>query len=140
MLFFSNVRYDETADEVFISNLDNNIIQVYSSMGEHKRTITLPQGTLVRELTIFDDHSLFFLDFSIESQRAMARRVNETALPANDYVIPDYRRTLYWNPMVTSDETGKAKIIFYNNSTCKDFNISTESITSHGMIGIFQKE
>jgi len=52
---------------------------------------------------------------------------------------PDYRRTLYWNPMVTPDAIGKAKVIFYNNSSCKNFSISAETITSHGMIGIFRK-
>ena len=50
--------------------------------------------------------------------------------------MPDYRRTLYWNPSVTPDENGNAKIQFYNNSTCKSFNISAETVTFHGMIGI----
>ena len=50
---------------------------------------------------------------------------------------PDYRRTLYWNPMVTPDETGKAKIQFYNNSSCTNFSISAETVSSPGMIGIF---
>ena len=60
-----------------------------------------------------------------------------------DYSIlppePDYRRTLYWNPSVTPDENGLAKISFYNNSTCRDFNISAETVTSQGMIGIYKR-
>lgn len=59
-----------------------------------------------------------------------------------DYSIlppePDYRRTLYWNPSVTPDEKGKADIRFYNNSSCKKFSISAETITSDGMIGIYK--
>ena len=51
--------------------------------------------------------------------------------------IPDYRRTLYWNPTVTTDENGKAKIEFYNNSSCTKFSISAETVTPSGMIGIY---
>jgi len=54
--------------------------------------------------------------------------------------VLDYRRTLYWNPMVTPDENGKAKIQFYNNSSCTNFNISAETVTSNGMIGVYKKE
>ena len=57
---------------------------------------------------------------------------NYTELPPE----PDYRRTLYWNPNVTTDENGIAKINFYNNSSCRDFNISAETVTPLGMIGV----
>ena len=60
---------------------------------------------------------------------------NYAALPTQE---SDYRRTLYWNPMVATDETGKAKITFYNNSTCQKFSISAETITPQGMIGVFR--
>ena len=49
---------------------------------------------------------------------------------------PDYRRTLYWNPMVTTDGNGHAKIRFYNNSRCANFSISAETVTPLGVIGI----
>lgn len=50
----------------------------------------------------------------------------------------DYRRTLYWNPYVSPDQEGKANIRFYNNSRCKKFRISAETVTPEGMIGIYQ--
>jgi len=51
----------------------------------------------------------------------------------------DYRRTLYWNPSVTTDATGVAKIQFFNNGSCKDFSISAETVTPQGKIGVYQK-
>ena len=60
---------------------------------------------------------------------------NYTDLPRD----PDYRRTLYWNPMVTTDRTGMSKIQFYNNSRAMTFAISAETITSQGMIGVYKK-
>ena len=47
-------------------------------------------------------------------------------------------RTLYWNPSVTPDETGAAGISFYNNSSCKNFSISAETITTNGTIGLYK--
>lgn len=58
-----------------------------------------------------------------------------------DYSIlpqePDYRRTLYWNPSVVPDEKGKARIRFYNNSSCHKFSISAETVTPEGIIGVY---
>lgn len=54
-----------------------------------------------------------------------------------DYsVLPpekDFRRTLYWNPNVTTDGEGKAHIEFYNNSTCQQIIVSAECITKDGV-------
>ena len=44
----------------------------------------------------------------------------------------DYRRTLYWNPNVTTDNFGQASIEFYNNSVCTTIDVSTEGITKYG--------
>jgi hypothetical protein len=53
---------------------------------------------------------------------------------------PDYRRTLYWNPAVTPDATGHAKIQFYNNSRSRNFSINAETVTAAGMIGVYKNE
>jgi hypothetical protein len=52
---------------------------------------------------------------------------------------PDYRRTLYWNPSVKTDKEGKALIQFYNNSNCRSFSISAETITPRGLFGVLKK-
>ena len=51
----------------------------------------------------------------------------------NREIIPgevDYRRTLYWNPCVELDEEGKAKVMFYNNGTCKYPTVNLERFTN----------
>ena len=45
----------------------------------------------------------------------------------------DYRRTLYWNPNVITDEDGKAQVQFYNNSITRRFNVEAAGITSAGV-------
>lgn len=46
----------------------------------------------------------------------------------------DYRRTLYWNPALTTDANGQAEVLFYNNGYSKQFHISAEGITPQGII------
>ncbi|WP_041620144.1 hypothetical protein [Paludibacter propionicigenes] len=60
---------------------------------------------------------------------------NYSILPPEE----DYRRTLYWNPSIKTDKDGKALIQFYNNSSCKSFSISAETITPRGVIGVLKK-
>ena len=52
--------------------------------------------------------------------------------------MEDFRRTLYWNPDVRTDENGEAIIEFYNNSSCREIHISAEGITPDGRC-IFNK-
>lgn len=55
-----------------------------------------------------------------------------------DYtVIPpveDFRRTIFWAPEIITDKEGKAKVEFWNNSSCKEMHISCEGITAKGQI------
>lgn len=46
---------------------------------------------------------------------------------------PDYRRTIYWNPNVVTDENGHARVEFYNNSFTRKFTINAAGITASGI-------
>ncbi|MBQ6209801.1 MAG: hypothetical protein IJK42_08530 [Prevotella sp.] len=46
----------------------------------------------------------------------------------------DYRRTIYWNPSVTTDGEGHAQVTFYNNSFTKNIAVSAEGLTENGII------
>ena len=46
--------------------------------------------------------------------------------------MEDFRRTLYWQPDVKTDSEGKAKVEFYNNSSCREMFISVEGMTPDG--------
>lgn len=63
------------------------------------------------------------------------------AFQTNDYSImpkePDYRRTLYWNPKVTTDANGDAEVSFWNNSSCRQIVISAEGIGEDGRVSLY---
>ena len=45
----------------------------------------------------------------------------------------DYRRTIYWNPEVTTDADGYASVSFYNNGYSRTLTISAEGLTKDGI-------
>ncbi|MBQ9175940.1 MAG: hypothetical protein IJ139_03625 [Bacteroidaceae bacterium] len=65
-----------------------------------------------------------------------------TAFEMEDYsVMPpteDFRRTLYWDANVKTDNRGRATVEFYNNSSCKSMFISAEGMTDDGHILVNQ--
>lgn len=52
----------------------------------------------------------------------------------------DYRRTLYWNPNVITNENGQATVELYNNSITGSFNISAAGITAGGQPYSFDQD
>lgn len=50
----------------------------------------------------------------------------------------DYRRTLYWNPCLRTDSSGRATVNFYNNSSCTRLRISAATISPDGKIGYLE--
>ena len=69
-IFARQVIYDEKADDVFVlSSGLGNFFLVYSSTGEYKRKILLPEGTFVQTFYSFDDVSLFVYDGSVERRK-----------------------------------------------------------------------
>lgn len=46
----------------------------------------------------------------------------------------DYRRTLYWNPSLKLDDTGCAKVSFYNNCKQTQIGISAEGMADDGTL------
>lgn len=47
---------------------------------------------------------------------------------------PDFRRTLYWNPLLITDSDGKASVEFFNNSTCRNIRVSVQGVDGNGTI------
>ena len=44
----------------------------------------------------------------------------------------DYRRTVYWNPQLTTDDEGRARVSFFNNGFSSRLAVSAEGITNTG--------
>ncbi|MDE7378757.1 MAG: hypothetical protein K2N13_07330, partial [Paraprevotella sp.] len=55
----------------------------------------------------------------------------------NDYSVmepvEDHRRTLYWDPDITTDSTGTAVVTVWNNMSCRKLYLTAEGITQEGI-------
>lgn len=52
----------------------------------------------------------------------------------------DYRRTLYWNPSITTNPIGKAQVTFYNNARTKHIHVRAEGFTRNGEFIVYDSE
>jgi len=81
--------------------------------------------------------------YSTESNKGLRKTYfqgfnKQSTFQMEDYsIVPpmaDFRRTLYWNPNVTTDDKGNARIQFYNNSTCTGVYVNAEGVSNDGRI------
>jgi hypothetical protein len=52
---------------------------------------------------------------------------------------PDFRNTLYWNPSVIPDKSGKARIEFWTSDNSGDYVVNIQGLTSNGKTISFRK-
>ncbi len=137
--------------------IDNNLrhsgFNLYSSPLNEVRCIYIAPYTTSQEadMSITDmpiTKVFIFLHhfFTTESQKGLRRtkfqgfNIPET-FKMEDYTnlppVEDFRRTLYWNPNVTTDKDGKARIEFFNNSSCTEMFISAEGISEDGKMIVY---
>ena len=81
--------------------------------------------------------------FTTESNKGIRRTYFQgfnqaSTFKTEDYsIIPpmaDFRRTIWWQPDIITDAQGKAKVAFFNNSTCEEMYISVEGMTPDGKV------
>lgn len=51
----------------------------------------------------------------------------------------DYRRTLYWQPELMTDEQGRVTVRFFNNSRCRRPRVTVNVLDSDGRIGSLEQ-
>ena len=141
-IYDNNERHNRW-DQIVIDYLDE-IKSIYivfderisSALGSIALAASAPQQTIF----VYIYHHYVF---PTESQKGLRRTYFQgfnkpSTFKMEDYsVIPpmaDFRRTIYWNPNVKTDAQGKAKVEFFNNSTCEEMYISVEGMTEDGKV------
>ena len=80
----ASVMFDEKKDEVFVSPDFSDHIMVYSSQGEYRRKINLPQVNVNGQMALFDDESILVYDNTKLWQNIMQSGASE------DFNITDH--------------------------------------------------
>lgn len=149
VLFVINDRLDslyryDIADikSIYVSDAESRLIK-YAPVASDPAE----RGTVVSKKSRKIGAVVFIETYQDDLARRKAKGVRNTTLKgysltkefySPDYDIllkePDYRRTLYWNPSVYTDENGNAKVSFFNNSITRHLKIDAETITQDGIL------
>jgi hypothetical protein len=82
----------------------------------------------------FPSHTLQMDYEGLQIEREFYLPVYENQSQRNDRT-PDMRSTVYWNPQVKTDATGKAHVEFFTSDLQGNFMISTEGLSPEGVPG-----
>jgi len=104
---------------VFGVNAGGGVVSVFTRRGGAPFGDTFSQGTLARRLTGYEAYREFYVPKYTPENRDSKR--------------PDHRLTLYWNPMI-STEQGKASLSFFTSDDITRYKILVEGITNTGEI------
>lgn len=98
-----------------------SVIAIYTHAGRglilHK-----PKGLLRTSIPVFSPPREFYAP------------KHENLIP-RDWIKPDLRSLVYWNPIVSTDNLGKASTSFYNADATGDMQVIVEAISTDGKIG-----
>ncbi|HWA35774.1 MAG TPA: carboxypeptidase-like regulatory domain-containing protein [Cyclobacteriaceae bacterium] len=59
-------------------------------------------------------------------------RMPDYSNASEDHAQPDFRSTIYWNPNVVTDQTGRANVTFYSADISTSYRIVVEGVTAMG--------
>ena len=116
-----HIYLDSTSRDSFIQSFPEAYILIKMKDGATNLNITNTRQTTIQGYSYLSD--FYHPDYS-------------KGVPPQ---TKDYRRTLYWNPNVQTDSTGKASVTFYNNYNCKELEISAEGITKDGVPFVYKQ-
>jgi hypothetical protein len=57
-----------------------------------------------------------------------------------NFMVPDYRNCLYWNPSITTNKNGEASIEFFCSDIHNRFVINVEGVDGNGCLGVGKEE
>ncbi len=108
--------------------------------------ITTKSGNYWKKKVLFSQK---YKNYAIEqvynnNQEVKLNQPNKFYVPVyEDREIPekrtDFRKTLYWNPLIQTDADGKANLKFYNSDALTSFKIVAEGIAAVGTVGHMEK-
>jgi TonB-dependent SusC/RagA subfamily outer membrane receptor len=111
---------DPARTAIFGSQGGNGVIAVYTKAGT-STVYSNVGGTLVTKYSGYSIPRVFY-----------SPKYEENS-PANK--LTDKRATLYWNPLIQTDQSGKASLSYYNSETASRHLLILEGIDSQGRLG-----
>lgn len=120
-------RIDLVKDKYYVGdNLFYGIINIITRAGDFS-SVTLPEFATRMQYKVYEPYNTF----NSPDYSAFDRQLSRD---------PDFRNTLYWNPLVKTDNTGKASIEFWTCDIKSNYVISVQGVASNGNIVSYKSE
>lgn len=81
------------------------------------------------------DRSVYRLEYELVQNNSKFYSPDYSTDSVKNNHIPDFRNTLYWNPDMHTDNTGKATVEFYSSDETVEYTINIEGISPDGKRG-----
>jgi hypothetical protein len=82
------------------------------------------------------DRSVFRQEYELLQSKNEFSSPDYASVSMKEDRVPDFRNTLYWNPDLHTDNTGKTSIEFYSSDESGEYIINVEGITPDGKTGV----
>jgi TonB-dependent SusC/RagA subfamily outer membrane receptor len=108
---------------IYGSRGGNGVIAVYTKRGgsDYDYSNEIVPGVLVTRIAGYNTPRDFYMPVYSVAKQENAR--------------PDYRSTVYWNPMLRTGKDGKVKVAYYNSDAISSMDIRAEVLTVDGKTG-----
>ena len=101
---------------------EGNVIAIYTHAGIGLFGAVKPKGLTQSTLPVFDSPTEFY-----------APKYNN--MQPDDWKYPDIRSLIHWQPILKTDDLGKATTSFYNTDNKGEMTVIIEAISNKGEIG-----
>ncbi|WP_215222775.1 hypothetical protein [Echinicola shivajiensis] len=102
--------------------MSGNVIAIYTHAGKGIFSVQQPPGILKAAVPLYSPSKEFYTP-------------KYQHISSEDWIKPDLRTLVHWQPQVITDENGKANINFYNGDITGNIMIVIEAISENGNIG-----
>lgn len=102
------------------------LVNIYTKSGNGLFGIVKAKGVLINEIQGFSESVKFYAP-------------NYETLSNQDWVIPDNRSVIHWEPNITLNEKGEHTLEFYNDDHIGEVSVIVEAISKDGKIGYIEK-
>ncbi|UCS91617.1 hypothetical protein KZP23_12725 [Echinicola marina] len=102
--------------------MTGNVIAIYTLAGKGIFSVQQPPGILKAAIPLYSPSKEFYTP-------------KYQHISSEDWVKPDLRTLVHWQPQVITDENGKATVSFYNGDITGNIMIVIEAISENGNIG-----
>jgi len=120
-------RIDLVKDKYYVGDkLFYGIINIITRSGDFSSVI-LPEYATRMQYKVYEPGFTFTAPEYVSFDKQLSR-------------VPDFRNTLYWNPLVKTDKLGKASIEFWTSDIKSNYVVSIQGVTSDGRIISYKTE